>query len=188
MHRVDNRTEPGRAATHAPSRHPAPATMTVALAIPDGSPPALQSRATALLLTPIDVKRAGHRAGQGRETPAEPAGARPGVPSSWPGRSGAGPWPQQWWELINPGTTIDQNAAVRAARRAGEMEYAPREPPPIPGQPCPTPPPGDLPAPAPPIPPPKPTAARPPPQPHGRTVTSAPTDPAPRRVDGGKPR
>ena len=44
MHRVDNRTERGRAATHAPSRHPAPATMTVAVAVPNDSPPTLQNR------------------------------------------------------------------------------------------------------------------------------------------------
>ena len=94
MNRLDNGADRARAATHATSTHLAPATMTLAPATPDDSPPALQNRPIALLLTPVIVGNSGHRAGQGRETPAEPAGARPWVPSSSPGRPGAGPWPR----------------------------------------------------------------------------------------------
>ena len=94
MHRVDNRTGRDQAATHAPSRHPAPATMIVAPAIPNDSPPAAPNRAKAPCLTP--PSRRSPRPGRvgGGNPPAKPPGARPVVPSSQPGRPGTGlrPW------------------------------------------------------------------------------------------------
>ena len=94
MHRVDNGTGRGRAATHALSRYPAPATMIVAPAVPNDSPPAAQNRTNTPCLTP--PSRRSPRPGRvgGGNLPAETPGARPVVPSSQPGRPGTGlrPW------------------------------------------------------------------------------------------------
>ena len=87
MHRVDNRTDRDRAATHAPSRHPAPATMIVAPATPNDSPPASQNRATALFDTTIWAIAPG----TGRVRGGKPRPNPPGRGQGSPRASLAGP-------------------------------------------------------------------------------------------------
>ena len=155
---------PGR---HMPSTHAQldgllPATMTVAPAMPNDSPPALQSRAKAPSLTPRSRRSPPPRAGRGREIPGRT-------------RRGAARGP------LEPGRPAQDGfvaAAVVGIDKPGHHRgRGERQLPSSATQMCQC---GT---------PPQPTAARPPPQPHGRTVVSAPTtgDPAPRRVDGGKP-
>ena len=89
MHRADNRTERGRAATHAPGRHPAPATVTVALATPNDSPPASQNRATALFESTIWAIAPGAgrvRGGKPRQNPPGRGQGSPRASLAGPGR------------------------------------------------------------------------------------------------------